>query len=52
MLRINDRCDAAGSLSGGGYVKGQRGLAARFRPEQFDNPPARNPVPAEGQVQR
>ena len=44
--------DAAAALGAGHHVQGQRGLAARFGPEDFDHAAAGDALPAQGDVQR
>src|SRR5262249_8954488 len=48
---VDERRHAALTLSAGHSVQRDRGLAARFRPEDFDDAPARQAAPAQRQVQ-
>ncbi len=52
VLGVNERRQAAGFLRAGDDVQHQRGLARRFRPEDFHDAAARNAADAERQVQR
>ena len=52
VLGVDEGRDAALALRLGHHVQGQRGLAAGFRSEDLDYPPAGNSLPAQGHVER
>ena len=52
VLGVDEGGDAAGLLGLGDDVQGERGLAARFGAEDFDDAAAGNALAAEGDVER
>ena len=52
MLGVDERGDPAVPLGIGHRVQRDGRLAAGFRPEELDDPPARQPLPPQRQVQR
>ncbi len=51
MLCVDERADAAALLGLGQHVQRQRGLARAFRPENFDDTPARQPTDAQRDIE-
>ena len=52
VLHVDERGDAPDPLGVGDRVQRDRRLAAGLRPEQLDDPPARQALAAQGQVER
>jgi hypothetical protein len=52
VLGVDERAHAAGLLRLGDRVQGQRRLAARLRPEDLDDAPARQPAGPQRHVER
>ena len=52
VFGVDEGGDAAGLLGLGDHVQGERGLAARFGAEDFDDAAARKALAAEGDVER
>ena len=52
MLNIDERRDPADPLGIGHRVEGDRGLAAGFGAKKLDDSTARQPLAAQGQIQR